>query len=170
MVDPTSNTKPSLGFIDAPSSFKDDLAVLDRYQAFSAEVLRIALLGLSGLGAVIFKLFFDEKVQTSQFQSPWVRLGIMFSAIAFGVAATAALLHRYCSSDSMTCHLEMLRLERVKADQAAPDEGLFHKITRERESRNRMLKISAWSTLIGSFSVAIGGLAFVVVIGGVLLH
>ena len=41
---------PSLGHYEAPPSFKNDLDVLDRYQAFSAEILRIALLGLSALG------------------------------------------------------------------------------------------------------------------------
>jgi hypothetical protein len=164
------NPRPSLGEIETPVSFKDDLSVLDRYQAFSAEMLRISLLGLSGLGALIFKIFFDQEHVTSQFQSPAVRLGIMSSAIAFGFAATAALLHRYCSSDSMSCHLEMLRLRNVIAAQIPVDQKLLEKCDSQRRSRNRMLYISSWSTLICTLSAALGGLSFVVVIGGVLFH
>jgi hypothetical protein len=168
MTSVTSNAKLSLGNIEAPASFKDDLGVLDRYQAFSSEVLRIALLGLSGLGALIFKIFFDKELPIGEFQSPFVRIGIMTAATAFGVAATSALLHRYCSSDSMSCQLELLRLEKVRERLTAVDDELAQKITRERCNRNRMLTISAWSTLVCTVSAAIGGLAFVVVIWGVL--
>jgi hypothetical protein len=121
--------------------------------------VRISLLGLSGLGAIIFKIFFDEKVSIVQFQSSFVKFGIMSSAVAFGIAATAGLLHRYFSADSMTCHLRVLRL-----DKAGRNSGF------ERCERKRMLRFSACSTLIATLSAAIGGLAFVAGIGGVLFH
>ena len=170
MTDVISNANPSLGNIEAPASFKDDLGVLDRYQAFSSEVLRISLLALSGLGALIFKIFFDKDFPTSGFQSPFVRIGIMTASVAFGVAAAAALLHRYCSSDSMSCQLQLLRLEKVRERLTPVNDELTQKIVRERRNRNRMLTISAWSTLVCTVSTAIGGLAFVVVIWGVLHH
>ena len=127
MASVNSTTKLSLGNIAAPASFKDDLGVLDRYQAFSAEILRIALLGLSGLGALIFKMFSDKDLPMGQLQAPFVRIGILSAATAFGVAATAALLHRYCSSDSMSCQLELLRLEKVREDLTAVDDRISEK-------------------------------------------
>jgi hypothetical protein len=50
---PETNTsiKRSLGLIDTPdNTFSNDLHVSDRYQAFSAEMLRLALLGIAGIG------------------------------------------------------------------------------------------------------------------------
>jgi hypothetical protein len=170
MTNVVSNSNPSLGNIEAPASFKDDIGILDRYQAFSSEILRISLLALSGLGALIFKIFFDKDFLTSGFQSPFVRVGIMAASIAFGVAAAAALLHRYCSSDSMSCQLQLLRLEKVRERMVLVNDELTQKIVRERCNRNRMLVISAWSTLVCTVSTAMGGLAFVIVIWGVLHH
>ncbi len=121
--------------------------------------MRISLLGLTGLGAIIFQILFGEKDPLVQFQSSFVKFGLMLSAAAFGIAATAALLHRYYSSDSMTCHLRVLRL-----DKAGRNSGC------ERCERKRMLRRSEWSTLIATLSAAIGGLAFVAGIGGVLFH
>ena len=158
MGEPASTPQLRLGDIEAPSAFKDDLALLDRYQAFSAELVRISLLSLSGLGAIIFRIFFDEK-PAAQFQTSFVKFGIMSSAAAFGIAAAAALLHRYFSSDSMTCHLRVLRLEKAGRSSGC-----------ERRKRKRMLGLSAWSTFIATLTAAIGGVAFVAGIFGVLFH
>jgi hypothetical protein len=151
----------SLGCYDAPPSFKNDLDMLDRYQAFSGELLRIALLGLSGLGILIFKFFSANHDQNEHlFQPPFVvGCGIISAAVLFGIASAAALLHRYCSVDSMVCHLRVLRLE-----------SAVKKATTELERRKLMFKLSVYSIRVGAVSLAFGALAFVVAIVGVVFH
>lgn len=56
-------SKRSLGHLAVPTSFEYDLSLLDRYHAFSAEIVRIFLLGLSEIGALIFKIVFVSNSQ-----------------------------------------------------------------------------------------------------------
>jgi hypothetical protein len=145
-----------LGHYDTPSSFKSDLDILERYQAFSAEILRIALLGLSGLGVLIFNSFFVRPERNATLpELPFdARWGVMGAAVLFGIAAAAALVHRYCSADSAACHLRVLRLQ--VAGREADD---------ERKRRNSMLAWSRRSIAAGATFLGLAGLTFVVAIG-----
>jgi hypothetical protein len=154
-----------LAQIEAPKSFQNDLDVLDRYQAFSAEILRISLLGLTGLGALIFKIFFDA--QGSPFRSPHVVDPILTAATAFGFAATMALLHRYISSDSMACQLRWLRLD-IRAKELPGDKTLADERDGEKKSWTLRLDLSRWCMLACTLGAATGGVAFVVAIWRVL--
>jgi hypothetical protein len=155
----------SLGHYEAPSAFRNDLDLLDRYQAFSSEILRIALLGLSGLGALVFFLFGKDR-QISVTLTSWGKWVTIVSAIFFGLAAAAALIHRYCSADSMSCQLELLRLELANRESPSWEK----RVKAMREERNRMLARAQQSIFLAPVFLAVGGLSFVFPIAAVLLY
>jgi hypothetical protein len=125
-------------------------------------MLRIALLGLSGLGALVFGSFVAKPEVASQFG--WPRLvagGIAAASFAFGVAAAAALLHRYFSSDGMAMQLRTLRLEKA---------GRRDDARAEREGQRRTYKLALTSLRIGTVSLAVAGLAFAGALFGVVIR
>lgn len=88
--------------------YKPDLDLLDRYQQFSSELLRIALMGIALLG------FFIEKVATASIFSATSRhvllaLTALTSASCL-VSAGGALAHRYYSTDGVFFHIRSHRL------------------------------------------------------------
>jgi hypothetical protein len=86
-------------------AFELDLQINDGYKAFSAELLRLALLILTGLSAVWLKVYLPNGHAASV---PF-RMSILFLS-AFGSAALsagAALMHRYASSDSLAYHVSI---------------------------------------------------------------
>jgi hypothetical protein len=153
-MEPTS-VPPSLGHYAAPLAYKDDLELLDRYQAFSSEILRIALLGLSGLGVLVTSLLIVAKKGATDVvrEVPnGAKHWVMVSALTFGIAAAAALLHRYCSTNSMACHLRILRLELEGSKPSA--------LRKEKTKRRIMLSGSTFFIAVAPLGLACAGMAF----------
>jgi hypothetical protein len=148
------------GFCEAPAAFKNELDLLDRYQAFSSEMLRVALLGLTALGALVFALF-PSKLEQGKAQiqiSLEAKWFLIASALFFGLSSAFSLLHRYCSVDSMANHLKALRLDMLKKNASEP-----------RKARNFMFWLSSCSLFLAASALALSGLAFVVAIAIVIL-
>jgi hypothetical protein len=112
-------------------TYKVDFQVLDRYQSFSAELLRLALLGLTAYGFLLVNVFFEVAPGGA---APGARLaqldqGIEFfvvGAFALVVSAACSLGHRYFSTDCMTHHVRKLRLRhRLTQDPAAATESVI---------------------------------------------
>lgn len=92
----------ALGHYALPdNTFEHDLALSDRYQSFSAELLRLALLGIAAIGFLITNVLLrtaspsnvpvnPPKPLPSEFESY-----VVVSLICLGVCAACALLHRY---------------------------------------------------------------------------
>jgi hypothetical protein len=93
------------------SSYKIDLEVVDRYQSFSAELLRLALLGIAGYGFLLSQIVFKSTGATPFLESlkgntGWLVLGL----VALGFAVASALGHRYYSTECITHYARLLRL------------------------------------------------------------
>lgn len=89
-------------------AFELDLKINDAYQAYSAELLRLALLVLTGLSAAWLQLYLPAGER--RLPVP-MRMSILF-LFAFSSAALsagAALIHRYTAADSLAYHLTALR-------------------------------------------------------------
>jgi hypothetical protein len=150
----------SVGFCEAPAGFKNELDLLDRYQGFSSEILRIALLGLSALGALVFTLL-PAKLEAGKTQiqiSIEAKWFLLLSAVLFGLASAFSLAHRYLSTDSTANHLLVLRLETLKLN---PSET--------RKERNLLFLWSSRSLLLAPSALAFAGLVFVMAVGVVIL-
>jgi hypothetical protein len=87
-------------------AFELDLKINDGYQNYSAELLRLSLLALSGLGAVWLKLYL-----TPGELRPSASKGIflLLAFLSISLAAGTALIHRYTAADSLAYHLTALR-------------------------------------------------------------
>ena len=125
-------------------TYKADLALLDRYQSYSSELIRLSLLGI---GALAF--FLGQFSATSGL----VALKDGLSAVALGAAAilftfstACALSHRYHSSDGFASHIKAIRL--VSCD--SPD---YQQAQCEAKLRTRTYKVSGyWLGLLQAYS------------------
>ncbi len=83
-------------------TYKADIALLGRYQAYSSELLRLSLAGIGFIGFLVtHKLLENEGI--------FVKLSFIFSVALFGLSAAFALAHRYYSSDGIYYHLRAIR-------------------------------------------------------------
>ncbi|HVE83328.1 MAG TPA: hypothetical protein VND93_10795 [Myxococcales bacterium] len=134
--------------------YKADLALLDRYQGFSAEVLRLSLVGVAVFGFLLQQ--FDLRAM-----APETRWAAGISIGALVLSAALSLAHRYFSSDGMFHHLHLLRvclLASSKGVEAAA--GRFSE--NDREMRAKQYK-RAWAALgVSSAMLAVGVVALAV--------
>ena len=67
-------------------------------------------------------------------------------------------MHRYFSTDGLTCQLKLYRLQ----SDVPPDEG---KIQRERHFRNRAFRLSTWTIWGGAVLLAFGAVCLAIAFG-----
>jgi hypothetical protein len=136
--------------------FDDDYKLLEKYQCHSAELVRVALLGVAGIGALFVT---KPDAALIRLTNPLTRWCFVLALIGFGLSAGFGLMHRYFSTDSMACLLKRSRLEaEVPRDDA--------KIRKETARLFRAFDLSAWS--IGASAISLG-LGAVVLAAGFIL-
>lgn len=122
--------------------YKVDLELLDRYQGFSTELLRIFLLGVSLLG------FFFQHVASGSHFSPESKERILLllaaAATAFLVSSVFALGHRYFSTDGVFHHIRAARRRHSDAESAKVDE-----LMRNRRYRSSTRYLAAAAVFCG---------------------
>jgi hypothetical protein len=138
--------------------YEADLAVVDRYQSFSAELLRLSLLGIAGYGFLIVNVVLKTPSPTppgvglqhfSESGSVWA---LIVGATALGLAAATSLGHRYFATDCVT---HFVRRVRAMKRRAALPEGdnerttLIEIVRQEQRSLERDVGVCRW-LLIGS--------------------
>jgi len=133
-----------------------DLELLDRFSGFSAELVRIAILGVAALGFFLKELL---PTDTSTFRSAtWLALLLTWAALLLGFAVAFGLLHRYYATDGMAFHVAWLRY----VNEGRPGA----KIAGQAAGRIRSYKLSEACLIASACSVAAGviilGLAFLV--------
>jgi hypothetical protein len=82
------------------AEYKVDLDLLDRYQGFSSEILKLSLAGVAVFGVLA--------------KATWLNLddSFVFIAVAivlFGLSAAFSLGHRFLSNEGMFYHIRSLR-------------------------------------------------------------
>src|SRR5215470_817802 len=126
----------SLGQIKV-DAFEQDVAVNDRHQLFSAELLRLSLLGVGGIGYIAANTLSDHGLRGTGLGMPttakWL---VLIAAVTFGLSAASALSLRYISSDLLAYQLRIVRL-RLRAVQ-----GDLSVAETEEVRRNRRLKVT----------------------------
>jgi hypothetical protein len=131
-----------------------DWELLDRYQAFSAELLRMSLTGIGAVGVLVTALAGKEsllRISGVPLTSKW---SMAVSLLALGLSAGAALAHRFVSSDSMAYRISLLRM-RLRGRAAA-------EIAKEKAMRDGRLKLSGLSLLSAGSFLSIRALALAV--------
>ena len=135
MTDETSNTDTL-----------DDFSLLDRYQSFSSEVVRLSLVLLGAFGALLtLEKGAGVDMARTLGRDPTARHLCMAGLAALLLAISVALLHRYASSDAM--YYVILGRRRHLSDQ-------------ETRRKQRMFKASEYAILIAPIAFGIGVISF----------
>ena len=140
------------------TAFDLDLKINEGYQNYSAELLRLALLIITGLAAVWLKLYLKPDANQSL---PWFnRISFALSFMANTIAAGTALIHRYIAADSLAYQLTALR-RRARNDASRgncpSDVELADMDERERD---RLFKLSSVLLRLSVCSLFLGLLLF----------
>lgn len=130
-----------------------DALLADRYTAYSAELLRVALLLLGalawfatpgGVGACIVA------------ETPTVAAALALAMLAGVVAAALSLFHRYTATDALANHVDVLRhsaLLGVGSDADRRKQAL--KVADGRTQRRVQLKRSGWFLVVAAVALIV---------------
>jgi hypothetical protein len=123
--------------------YEADLSLLDRYQRFSAELLRLSLLSIGAIAFMAEHVW--EKAHA------YTGIGWIY---AMALSAGAALAHRYTSTDGLANHIEALRLNAIHNRSESQNAQLDAARTR----RRRLYKASGILLLVSSTAFVVGAL------------
>jgi len=136
------------------SRFKPDIDLLDRYLAYSAELLRLALLGMAGyaflLKEIVYSTVGGGEFRTRLAQNHWVLIG---GVVSLAFSAGFALQHRIFATDVIACILNNLRFRVQKEHQQADRQASEARMNLKWSAR--FLQLSAAFLTLGAASVAI---------------
>jgi uncharacterized membrane protein YidH (DUF202 family) len=153
------SSQQSLGLVPLDEkTVEHDFIMLERFQDFSAELLRIALLGISAIGFAVSKLLFPEHDLVRAQVTPGAKVFLAFALIALSVSAAAALAHRYSSANSMSWHLQAMR--RYKQGDAKQ----VIKADSESKQRHKNFKTSRTALACSAIALAVGAASLAIAV------
>lgn len=85
--------------------YKPDLELLSKFQAFSTEILRLSLLGLSVFGVML---------TANILNTVKIKWYVIISIIAFGISSGLSLTHRFYSTQGFRYHIQAIRKNNVE--------------------------------------------------------
>lgn len=121
--DPLNKADEAYGKLDE-NKYKAELELVDRYQSYVAELLRLSLLGIAVFG-FLYKEWF-----TGLGSIPLLTIGgvaktlAACGVLAFGVAAVAALIFRFAATEGARYYIEGLRFREDIDDPDRAQESL----------------------------------------------
>jgi len=124
-----------------PGTLDWDEALAKSYQAFSAEILRLALLGIGGIGVVVGHVPMHAPV--------FPRCAVVF----FGLSGASALAHRYVAVDCVAFHVEYVR----RTVRRAPGDG--ERAITQMRGRNSRLAVARHLLTVAAVSLGLGAFA-----------
>jgi hypothetical protein len=116
---PLSQTETAYGNIEE-KQYKVEVELADRYQGFTAELVRLSLLGITVFGFLYKEVFWGfNPNEHPNVQIDDVKKIASWSIFLFGICTLLALVFRYFSAESTRYYIEGLRfLEAGKQDDA----------------------------------------------------
>lgn len=139
---------PSTAFDDlTETNYKAELELVDRYQSFTAEILRLSLLGIAVFGFLYEKIFKDIDPQKLSTNIRAAKDLAASGVLSFGVSAAGALVFRFFATEGARFYIEALRLK--SKDISRAQESL--------NKRYRKILICRWSKGIAAVTLALGG-------------
>jgi len=127
--------------------------ILNKYQGFSAELVRLSLAGIAGVGFLVTAIGVEIKVWPLPLS---VIQPISWALVLFGISTGFGLLHRFISTDSLACHVSYVNKKRENSQDA-------EKECVKRNSRFRFSGYALWGSAIaicaGAIALIIGMLA-----------
>lgn len=100
----------SLRKVEVPDiRYRADMELHDRFQEFSAELLKLSLAGIAAVGFFLTAINTDNGIFTGVIHSKLFLGFIVSSVVMFLVSVGAALGHRFLASDGMFHHLRAIK-------------------------------------------------------------
>jgi hypothetical protein len=152
----------SLGLAPLPAeTIAHDFAILAKFQDYSAELLRLSLLGITAIGVAVSQVLLAKSSEMDNALTTLhtVRWYLYVALALFCVSAAAALYHRYTSADSLAWHLQAMRRYVRGSDKDLPQANL------ETQARYRQFKSSQRGLQIAAGCLALGAVAFAAALG-----
>jgi len=134
------------------NAYRVDLELQDRYSAYSAEILRIALLGIAGYGFLLKDIVFADHNPApfvQRIHDAWYLL--LGGVLCLGVAAALALQHRVFATNCVACIAAFLR----KNQWGCPEEADVERraLRQNLKWAARLLQVSAVLLALGAGAV-----------------
>lgn len=125
--------------------YKPDFELADKYISFSAELLRLSLLAITGISTLIlYSIKKTPDVLLTSCDKYWLFITLLF----FALAAGGALAHRFWASDSLAYHIAYLRTKTQK----------------EKIGRRFCLKLSGYLLIITELLFGLAIIVFVITV------
>jgi hypothetical protein len=153
--------KRTLDYEVPESAYVADLALLDKYQEYSAELLRLALALLVAYGFLLKEIVIPSGAKSAFFvclraNHWWLIIGLS----GIGVCAVTALAHRYLSSDGFGNEISYHRRIRRAAEEngnAATEQAA--KAGADYAAMLRLYQASTWALRISAFALGTATMA-----------
>jgi hypothetical protein len=157
---PETHMPPSLGLVPLQTgTVEHDFTMLTKFQEYSAELLRLSLLGITAIGIGTQQLLFGKFEEVSRALRAWPngRPWVFASLVFLSISTVAALWHRYSSADSLSWHLQSMRRFQ-SGDPAQVEKAEKEGIARHRRFRwsQRALVLAALGLGLGAITLALG--------------
>jgi hypothetical protein len=158
--DPLRNPDTALGKLDE-DKYRAERDLVDRYQAFVAELLRLSLLGIAVFG-FLYKIIFESNLLSKLLQTA-PKLAVFgvsitapelaaFGVLMFGISAFSALGFRFFAIGSLGLYIQALRFKECTPSKTEDAEESLNK-------RHRRNLICTGSKAIAAVTLALGGLS-----------
>ncbi len=148
---------------------KWDFEQHDRYQAFSSELMKLAIGAIAVMGFLVTLVFKDASSDFAELRS-----NVLFwytaksAALCLGVSCASALCHKYLASDGMHHHLRAIKLLIWAEENPGPQsiepwtrEQWEAEIETDEEIRNRRFKWSGYALNVSAFFFGSGVLLII---------
>ncbi len=153
----SKNLGLNLGRIEIKENqVKSDFQIIDKYQSFSAEILRLALIGI---GAYAYLLKDSNSIFRTDSITPAIKVLSIISIVSFALAVVSTLIHRYYSSDFMAYHIRYLRLKEYEEnplEEQTPEIMCKVKTEAETEAEDRNDILQLCEVMIASSAIFLG--------------
>jgi hypothetical protein len=148
--DPKRNPNTAFGTLDE-DKYRAERDLVDRYQSFVADLLRLSLLGIAVFG-FLYEIIFEPNLGSSKLaqRAQIVQILAAFGVLMFGISAAFALLFRFLSTVSLDLYIEALRFTEC----TPPKEEDAKNSLDSRHLRDRICK---WSKAIAALTLGLGG-------------
>ncbi len=139
--------------VDA-QAYRVDLELQDRYTAYSAEILRLALLGIAGYGFLLKDVILADRAAGSFAQRAHaVGPLLVGGVVCLGLAAALALQHRLFATGCVACIVAFLR--KNAAGRGAEADAERDALRRNLKWAGRLLRLSALALGLGAGAVVV---------------
>jgi len=159
LKDPLSDPLMAFGKIDE-HRYKAELDLVDRYQAFVAELLRLSLGGIAVFGFMYEKVFSKLCSTSNPCLVAWAKGLAATGIVALSMCAACALVFRYSATEGARYYIEALRF--LSEDNR---DSLTDKIKHSRRSlerRDGRISVCIGSKILAACFLGLGGLSIAV--------